>query len=179
MWGQQRLWDMLGGEGGPTGEVHSSRLPENPCAHLTVCLPHSTQRPLSAAVSHSSTARSGTAGSTQGGYVSTHDHYHHQKTRNQWLGAPWNLPQTPSRPQHQHPSVRRLLQLRAGALPISQWLSPVGVHAWAAKRWTFLHESPHLAVRITNRPTVFSFALLGPARASEKPHSPPRKRRAT
>lgn len=32
--------------------------------------------------------------------VCTHDHYHHQKTRNQGLGATENLPQTSSRPQH-------------------------------------------------------------------------------
>lgn len=37
---------------------------------------------------------------TRWAWVSTHYHYHHQKTRNKWLGATWNLPQTPSRPQH-------------------------------------------------------------------------------
>lgn len=74
---------------------------------------------------------------------------------------------------------RRLLQLRARAVPSSQWPSPVGVHAWAAGHWAFLQESPRLAVRIPNKSTVFSFELPGPARAEEKPHSPPRKRVVT
>lgn len=41
----------------PTDRDSSSCLPANPCAHLTVRLPHGTQRPLSAAVSHSPTSQ--------------------------------------------------------------------------------------------------------------------------
>lgn len=43
--------------GDPQTGDSSSCLPANPCAHLTVRLPHGTQRPLSAAVSHSPTSQ--------------------------------------------------------------------------------------------------------------------------
>lgn len=43
--------------GDPQTGDGSSCLPANPCAHLTVLLPHGTQRPLSAAVSHSPTSQ--------------------------------------------------------------------------------------------------------------------------
>lgn len=43
--------------GDPQTGDSSSCLPANPCAHLTVRLPHGTQRPLSAALSHSPTSQ--------------------------------------------------------------------------------------------------------------------------
>lgn len=95
--GQQQLWDMLVGAGEARGRgCGYSCLPRILVLILqcpggvVVCktAPHGTQRPLSSAVSHSSTSQVWSvqvhARWTQ---VCTHDHYHRQKTRNQGLGA--------------------------------------------------------------------------------------------
>lgn len=140
------------------GGCGSSCLLANPCAHLTVPVTRHAKA-ISAA------ARSGSARSIQGGHG--HAHTAITITRRQEARGWCNLePTTDTKSSSTLQKLeavgaatfsvrvllllslqrRRLLQLRARALPSSQWPSPVGVHAWAAGRWAFLQESPRLAV---------------------------------
>lgn len=152
--------------GDPQTGYSSSCLPANPCAHLTVRLPHGTQRPLSA-----------------GNYSPT------SQIWVCWIhtGWMWVRAHTQPSPEDKKPGVGcslepttdtkssstlreleavgattfsqcssstksasfRELRLRAYTLPASLAES-CGVRAWAAERASFLQEPPHLAIWVTD-----------------------------
>lgn len=160
----QQLWDMLVGWGGdPQTGDSSSCLPANPCAHLTVRLPHGTQRPLSAAVSHSPTSQTWVC------WIYTGWTWARAHTRplpspeDKRPGVGCNLEPTmdtkssstlreleavgattfSQRSSSTKSAAFRELQLRAYTLPTSLAES-CGVRAWAAECASFLQETPSL-----------------------------------
>lgn len=134
----------------PTDRDSSSCLPANPCAHLMVRLPHGTQRPLSAAVSHSPTSQTWVC----------------------WIHTGWTWARAHTRPlpspEDKRPGVgcnleptmdtkspSTLRELEAvGAPTFSQRSSTksesCGVRAWAAECASSLQEAPHLAIWVTD-----------------------------
>lgn len=153
----------------PTDRDSSSCLPANPCAHLTVRLPHGTQRPLSAAVSHSPTSQTWVCWIHTGWTWARAHTGPLPSPEDKRPGVGCNLEPTmdtksPStlreleavgaptfsqRSSSTKSAAFRELQLRAYALPASLAES-CGVRAWAAECASSLQEAPHLAIWVTN-----------------------------
>lgn len=167
--------------GDPQTGYSSSCLLANPCAHLTVRLPHGTQRPLSAAVSHSPTSQTWVCWIHTGwtwarahtgplpspetrGRVQPRTYHGHQVILNTSGATSCGCNRIQSRSSSTKSAAFRELQLRAYTLPASLAES-CGVRAWAAECASFLQEKlGHLGHRRGS--TVFSFVFPGPARTA-------------
>lgn len=177
--------------GDPQTGDSSSCLPANPCAHVTVRLPHGTQRPLSAAVSHSPTSQTWVC------WIHTGWTWARAHTRplpspeDRRPGVGCNLEPTmdtkssstlreleavgattfSQRSSSTKSAAFRELQLRAYTLPTSLAES-CGVRAWAAECASFLQEAPHLATWVTDegpQPSVPYFQDLQGLQREEGP----------